>query len=180
MYHLTTDYITKCRIHQLQTKNINLCEECYISNSKIIYDKTQCDMCHKIQSCTPINRDYFISSVQKCIICRIYTISYNIYICHNCKFDPKRDLQNENIGKYYVVFVNDYSAHPKMNYEKHLVDVYPDKYKDYPLYFQGQLKTYWSCSYRQSIGIIFEDVTFPLNDIRKRNKSWLIYKHNII
>ena len=76
-----------------------------------------------------------------------------------------KDLLNKyeaSKGKYFKVYVTCYSEHPKMKFEHHLIDKYPEKYKDYPMWFIGWIDRICLDKYRQDYFIEFHNVDYPI------------------
>ena len=66
------------------------------------------------------------------------------------------------LQKIFQIHVKSYDAHPKMKFEKHLVSVYPKKYKDYELVFEGKLLRSRYSKHFYDWFLEFDEVDFPL------------------
>lgn len=111
-------------------------------------------------------------SLEECTHHNNYIDSIN-RICIKCiSYFPNIFFNNDNIGKYFKIIVKDYDQHPKMKFEKHLIEKYPDKYIGYELSFIGKLERFVQWKYEKFVE--FDDVSFPDKKQKSKNKSWII------
>ena len=178
-YQQTSDYDSKYRIRIFDSQpTIKLCIECYVSNSTPINETmSRCDMCHKTKYdiCTMDRKD-FLEETKQCTRCNIYCDSQ---FCKKCTdlLSTNTDLfRVENIGAYFKVWTT-LTGHPKMKFEKHLIDL--QKYKNYGLYFVGKLSVICDDNSELDPLAEFENVTFQ-NQGNKKPKSWKIHKSDIL
>ena len=60
-----------------------------------------------------------------------------------------------------------------MKFEQHLINKYPEKYKDYELSFTGTLTKMWLDKRTYSYGLYFERVNFPKKKLWSK-KKWIV------
>jgi hypothetical protein len=182
MYQNTSDYATKYILIFNNKKIINICDEC--CSFKLIenkHEKIKCDLCQKYKHNIYVTeKDKFIGAL-RCQSCGIYTEKEICWKCSNL-YLPSVLLSSTSIGKYFVVGVTNASAHPKMKFEKHLVDIYPEKYKDYKLIFSGRLVKVSPDKLEQSYLLEFDNVTFNGRKKWKTHRmiKWSVYIKSVL
>lgn len=114
---------------------------------------------------------------EKCVKCfsEFDTIGIEFF-CHQCKIDVKLQMENigklnenNNLGIYFKVWCKN-RAHPRMKYEQHLIEIYPNKYFNYEPVFMGKLAHIYNDKWCHGQTVCFTNVDF-VNDKNKRANS---------
>ncbi len=187
-YQTTSCYYQIVNTEYNHIPRYNICNECLVSNQQVIVGtKLKCDWCKKYKSKIALNYDSMILKkvIVNCISCHIHTDEHEDKVCKICmeKYDPLHVLhvigtseqKIHYIGKRFQILVNKNYAHPKMKFERHLVDKYPDKYGIYKLFFTGDLITIES-----ETKINFKLEFKNIDVLKNKNKSWIVDLINVV